>query len=452
MPPNILLIVCDSARADAFERESEFGWIQTPTADRLAREGITFTHSFTPIGICHPARACMETGQHAHTNGQFVNTMWDKPGSIVMRAGVSSFMRILQEAGYRTGYTGQRHLHEDYFDDSIPGAITAFKAAGLRMTNRPNRPQNPFFGELDLPVEHHRDAFTMRGAIELLQRYAAGNQPWLIQCDYDGPHPPFQLPEEYARLYDPDQIEKLRNFDDTGVGKAPIHARTRKAQLPLAWGDEWRQLIAHYGGYVTMLDHFTGQILEELERLGMAENTVVLFTSDHGEMVGAHGVVTKYPQMYDEVLRIPLRVRWPGHTPSGSIETSYVSHVDLLPTFADLAGAPLPEGIHGRSWAARLRGEPLTAPRDAVSGELHGWGQNSWYSLRMVRTDTWKYVWSPFVDDELYDLTNDPAECKNVAADRPEIVMAMRARLASEMRAVNDPLVSHGDFRNLPQS
>lgn len=446
--PNILMIVCDSARADAYNGVGgEMSWIETPTADRLAREGVTFTNAFTPIGICHPARACMETGRHAHANGQLVNTVWDKPGSVVMRDDAPSFMRVLQSVGYRVAYTGQRHLHESFFDDVIPGAITAFKAAGLQMVNNPDRPQNRFFGELELPVDQHRDAFTKRGAIALLERYAAQEKPWMIQCDFDGPHPPFQLPVEYARMYDPDKIQKPCSFDDDPTGKAPAHARARRDQLPLPWGDEWRQLIAHYGGYVTMLDAFTGEILETLERLGMADNTVVIFTSDHGELVGAHGAVTKYSQMYDEVLHIPMIARWPGRTTPGSIETSFTSHVDLLPTFADLSGAPLPEGIHGRSWAPVLRGEPLPEPRTVLYGELHGWGTNSWYSLRMARTHEWKYVWSPFVDEELYDLVHDPCEIVNIAAQRPDQVAAMRKLLGAEMRAVNDPLAGHQDFR-----
>jgi arylsulfatase A-like enzyme len=456
-PPNILIIIADSARADAYEHsgvtvggsEGDLDWVRTPVTYQLSLDGLTFTRAYTPTGLCHPARACLDSGLHAHANGQLVNTVWDKPNLFGLRPDAPSYLRLLQAAGYRVGYTGQRHLRQSVFDDVAPGAVTAFKAAGLREGVRDDRPQRkPFFGELDLPVEQHRDAFTVRGAQELLRRYAAQDRPWLIQCEFDGPHPPFYLPREYATLYDPEQVPEPASFEDDGQGKQSIHRRVRPQQMPEPWGENWRRLVAHYGGYVTMLDRFTGEILAELDRLGMAGNTLVVVTSDHGELVGAHGTVTKYPQMYDEVMRVPLRARWPGRIPLGTTEDSFVSHVDLLPTLAEIAGAPSPEGLHGQSWAALTRGETLTQPRSCIYGQLHGWGSASWYSLRMVRNERWKYVYSPYAEDELYDLASDPKEVTSVASAMPDQVAAMRRLLAQQMREVDDPLASHADFKS----
>jgi choline-sulfatase len=449
-PPNILLIICDSARADAYEHSTgdDLGWIQTPVADRLAAEGVSFRRAFTPVGLCHPARACLDTGLHSHVNGQLVNTVWDKFNLTGVRDAAPSYLRQLQSAGYRVGYSGQRHLRQHFFNDVVPGAITGFKAAGLRETTHPDRPRRlPFYGELELPAHQHRDAFTVRGTQELLRRYAAQSQPWLIQCEYDGPHPPFYMPAEYANLYDPVSILRPTSFDDEGTGKPLMHSRARSRQMPEPWGEDWQRLIAHYGGYITMLDQFTGQVLEELDRLGQADNTIVIFTSDHGELVGAHGTVTKYPQMYDEVLRVPLIVRWPGHTTPGTVEASFVSHIDLLATLTELAGLPPPQETHGQSWASLAKGEPVPNPREVIYGQLSGWGNNAWYSLRMVRNAGWKYVYSPFVEEELYDLTADPKEINNIASLRPNQVAVMRALMAQEMQAVGDPLAGQPEFR-----
>lgn len=446
---NFLLIIADSARADAYENtpHGSFNWVQTPVADQLSRDGLTFTRAFTPIGLCHPARASIDSGLHGHANGQLVNTAWDKFNLTGLLPTAPSYLKLLQAVGYRVGYTGQRHLRQSVFDDVVPGAITGFKIAGLREETHPDRPNHPpFYGELTLPPEQHRDGFTMRGATELLRRYAAQNKPWLIQVEYDGPHPPFYLPGKYANLYPYEAIRPPISFVEGNAPKPIGHARARAQQMPEPWGENWQRLLAHYGGYITMLDSFTGEILAELERLGMADDTVVIVTSDHGEMVGAHGVVTKYAQMYDDVLRIPLRVRWPGHVAPGSVETSIVSHVDLLPTLVELAGAPPPAQTHGKSWAALGRGEDLTAPRDTLYGQLHAWG-SGWHSLRVARTDDWKYVYGPFTEDELYDLKADPGETNNLAATHPEQVARMRVRLGEEMRAVDDPLHRSVDFK-----
>ena len=444
--PNILVIMCDSARHDAFGCRGN-RWIRTPHLDKLAAEGTVFTHAFTPIGLCHPSRACIDTGLHAHVNGQIQNSTWGRPDPFGLRKEFPSYVGLLKATGYRTGYTGQQHLRQELFEDVVPGAWTAFKAAGLSETPRGDRPQRPpFFGEFALPEEQHRDAFTMRGALELLRRYACKSQPWLLQCEYDGRHPPSYLPAKFARMYDPDGAPKPPNFDDSGEGTPAIHRRYRARQMPEPSNETWRRLVAHYAGYITMLDSFTGQILDELERLGMAENTLVLFTSDHGETADAHGIPTKYPTMYDDVLRVPLIVRWPGHVRAGAVEDAFISHIDLLPTLVEIAGGKPPEPLHGRSWAALTRGEPLVQPRRAIYGQLHGWGGPTWYSLRMVRDLRWKYAYSPFVDDELYDLESDPHEIHNLAAQRPEQIAVMRALLAEQMRSVGDPLARQPEF------
>ncbi len=437
--PNILLIIADSAQQTAYGCYGH-PHVRTPVIDSLASDGVRFTNAFTTAPVCHPSRSSIDTGLFPHKSG-ILNNSWGK-GSYPFRIGedAPSYVRTLQGLGYRTGYTGQRHLREELFDDVVPGAYTGFRMKGLRETARSDRPKHAYYGELDLPLDQHRDAFSVRGAIELMQKYAASDQPWLIQCEYDGPHYPALIPKEYARMYDPAQVEPPSNFDDPFEGKQEIHARAKVRQINEPFNDTWRNFIAHYWGYVSMLDAFTGQILSELDRLGLSEDTLVIFTSDHGDLIGAHGIASKYPMMYDEVLKVPLVARWPGRFPAGLVCDDFVSHVDLLPTIIEVAGGTLDAEVHGRSWVPLVQGEPLETARTSIYAQLHGLGAGNWYSLRMVRSSDWKYVFSPFAVEELYDLRSDPGEVRNVAADRPEQVQVMRQELLSWMEDVGDPL------------
>ncbi len=443
--PNVLLIVWDSARADVF---GCYGHpvVQTPHVDRLAAAGVRFLQAFTASPLCHPARASLDTGLFPHQNGMLNNSV---PGEYPFRihSGLASYVSLLAQMGYRTGYVGQRHLRPELFHDVIPGSYTALRAAGLRETVRSDRPHGTYYGCLELPMEQHRDYFTVRGTLELLRRYAALPQPWLIQCEFDGPHPPFRVPVPFVDLYDPGQVPKPANFDDPALEKPPIHRRVRRQQLDRPFDRTWQELIAHYWAYVSLLDHFTGQILDELDRLDLSSRTLVLLTSDHGELVGAHAAVTKYPCMYEEVVRVPLIARWPAHLPAGHTVEGLVSHVDLLPSLVELAASPpgststlpVPSGLAGQSWAKLARGEAGALDRQAVYAELHGFGTN-WYALRMVRTPEWKLVYSPYEEPELYDLHNDPGELHNLARSHPQQLRHLVDLLRAHTVATGDRL------------
>mgnify|MGYP001253917388 CR=1 FL=1 len=437
--PNILLIISDSAQQSAY---GCYGHprVRTPFIDALARDGVVFTNAFTTAPVCHPARSSIDTGLFPQHSG-ILNNSWG-PGTYPFRISddAPSYVRALKALGYRTAYTGQKHLREHLFDDVVPGSYTAFRMSGLRETARSDRPRHAFYGELDLPLDRHRDAFTVHGAISLLRQYAASDRPWLIQCEFDGPHYPLVIPKEYARMYDPASVEPPPNFDDPFDGKQEIHARAKAKQINEPFNDTWRNYIAHYWGYVSMLDAFTGEILAELERLGLDRDTLVIYTSDHGDLIGAHGIATKYPMMYDEVLKVPLVARLPGRIPAGRVCREFVSHVDLLPTLIEFAGGAVEAPVHGRSWAALACGESASWPRTSIYAQLHGFGPANWFSLRMVRTEEAKYVFSPFAVDELYDLRTDPGELRNVARERPELLQEMRGRLLEWMEAVDDSL------------
>jgi arylsulfatase A-like enzyme len=431
--PNILLVVTDSAQQSAYGCYGN-ALVRTPAMDALAREGVCFTQAYTAAPICHPSRASIDTGLFPHRHGLLdnIHTPDAYPYRIVPQA--RSYVDLLAELGYRTGYTGQWHVRQDRFDDVIAGGWTAFRATGLSESPRADRPHHRYFGELAISPDQDRDAYSVRGAVELLRRYARLGRPWLLQCEFDRPHPPVCIPPPYAGLYDPDIVPPPGNFHDPAVGKGAVHLRARAEQLPGPFGDTWRQLIAHYWGCITMLDDYLARILEELDRLHLREQTVVIVTSDHGELMGAHGVVTKYPMMYDEVVRVPLVARGPGHLPAGQRRDDFVSHVDLLPSLMDLAGGGIPRGVHGRSWAGPTGN--TAPPRHSIYAQLHG------HTMRMVRTRGWKYVYGPDAEEELYDLALDPGEVHNRASTAPAQLAEMRRLLREWTVAVGDSVAS----------
>lgn len=201
--------------------------------------------------------------------------------------------------------------------------------------------------------------------------------------------------------------------------------------------------MSRYLGEISLLDTQVGRILEALERLGLAENTLVIYTTDHGDMCGGHGMIDKHFIMYDDVVRVPFIMRWPGHIAPGSECSAFVSHsIDLPSTFCEVAGAEVPDTFRGRSLLPLVRGELDNGRRD-IFCMYHG-NQFGLYSQRMVRDRRWKYVWNATAEDELYDLESDPGELHNLATDpscRDELIR-LRQRLLVWMEGISDRLLN----------
>ena len=197
--------------------------------------------------------------------------------------------------------------------------------------------------------------------------------------------------------------------------------------------------MAYYLGVISLLDAQVGRVLEALDRLDLAERTLVVYTADHGDLCGGHGMVDKHFVMYDDVQRVPLIARWPaGLEAGGTCEDMLIQEIDLASTFCDAAAAPVPSTFEGRSILRAARGED-TAPRADVFGEWSG-GQFGLYSQRMVRDRRWKYVWNCTDVDELYDLETDPGEIRNLAGDptHAEQLQRLRLRLVAWMEKLGD--------------
>jgi arylsulfatase A-like enzyme len=442
--PNILLVLSDQHRYDCVSGHGH-PVVQTPHLDRLAAAGLDFSQAYTPAPVCLPARTSLLHGCWPCRHGCLMNE-----GLGVLHPDtreLPSYGRQLAGAGYWLGHVGKWQVSAGHppasfgFHESNPGGGYGAWRAAAGLPARPHR--NGWFGETDPGVtpEQSRLGWEAGQVTAMLERAAGRSAPFFVRWDTSEPHLPNLVPEPYASLYNPAQIPPWASFGDTLAGKPFIQAQQRRTwRLEGKSWEEWAPTVARYLGEVSLLDAQIGRLLETLERLGLAENTVVVYSADHGDLCGGHGLIDKHYVMYDDVARVPLIVRWPrGLVRPGRRCDGFVVHaLDLARTFCELGGAAVPETFQGASLLPALAGEPLAARPD-VFGMYYG-NQFGFYTQRMVRDPRWKYVWNATAEDELYDLEADPAELRNRAADPAcaAVLEARRRRLVEWMEAVGD--------------
>jgi len=245
-------------------------------------------------------------------------------------------------------------------------------------------------------------------------------------------------------MYPPDKIAPWPSFPDPMVGKPYIQAQQRRTWKIADWTwQDWAPVVGRYLGEISLMDAQIGRILDTLDRLQLADGTLVVYTTEHGDLCGGHGLIDKHYVMYDDVTRVPLLIRWPGRVAPGSLCGAFVSHsIDLATTFCQVAGAPVPETFQGKSLLPLLAGERDNGRQD-IFAAYHG-NQFGLYSQRMVRNRRWKYVWNATAEDELYDLASDPGEVRNLATEpacQSELAR-LRRRLVAWMEEVRDPLLN----------
>lgn len=446
--PNILFIFSDQHRYDC-ARYSGHPLLQTPALDRLAGEGLRFTQAITPSPICTPCRASLFTGLWPSKHLCIANGDTESPGAPEMT--VPSFGAVLRDAGYRTHYVGKWQVHpalgplESGFETWR--RPEEYEGWFRERSGRETRAGFPWWGGVDerLRVEDTMLAWGADRIIEFLSEPAASDRPFLACWCPREPHLPGIVPGELSGLYPSREIAPWDNFPDPLVGKPAMQRQQRMTWRVEDWTwDAWASVVSRYLATVHLMDMQIGRILSALDVLGLADNTMVVYSSDHGDLCGSHGMVDKHYVMYEEVVRVPLLVRWPGRIAPGSAAGDYVIHaLDLPPTFCDAAGAAAPPEYQGESLLPLLtRGEPLDR-QDGFS--MYFGNQFGLFSQRMVRTDRWKYVWNAVARDELYDLKHDPAELNNRSAEpslRP-LKTEFQARLVHWMERTGDRLLNN---------
>jgi arylsulfatase A-like enzyme len=467
--PNILVIMTDQQKATASHLYGNT-FCETPSMERLAREGVLFENAFTPHPLCVPTRISLWISQFPHSHG-------GRRNQTLMPADALHVFKIWKEEGYRTGLVGKNHcfdLPEDIalFDmwcemgrSNLSRDESPLEAGWLQRLNRVRvarrsvdmAPQSPRFsyGISHAPTEDHSTALIASQTVRFLEEYQ--NEPFVLWTSFPDPHEPWIAPEKYASMFPQEKIQlppwREGEFDE----RAPERNRVLYQMLGIA-DDPLEHIYGMMGIYYAMVrfvDDGLGQILDALETLNLRQKTIVVFCSDHGDFMGEHRMQCKGGVFYDCMTRVPLIVSWPGQVPSDKRDNSMVNLIDVAPTLLELQDIEISRSIHGEGLPTVTNAEP----RDAAFSEYGAGGPPfrmadleklprpygrhtlmkslQWREAegrrKMARTRKWKYVHDPMGDrDELYDLENDPWELENVV-DNPsnrEALAEMRLRLA----------------------
>jgi len=454
---NILYILCDQLRYDALSCNGA-AVCQTPNIDRLAKGGVNFSRFYSVNALCSPARGTILTGMYPHIHGQLANMgnfncVFDS--QIMSRKGYAEY---LQQQGYQTGYAGKWHLPaegnkeqwhfdqwhtmEDYHDFLLERGID-YEMGRDEVAPIEFGANATFHGPCTLKAEEHEDYWTTERVCEMMESFTQSDKPFMVCAAFHGPHFPYAVPEPYNTMYDPNSVEKYENFHETFQNKPMVQQMElmRWNTAHLTWAD-WQKVIATYWGYVSFLDSLVGRLTDKLKELGIAEDTAVIFTADHGDMLGGHRLFNKGFNMYEEDHHIPLVIRWPGIAAEGAVSDGFSGLVDVFPTILDMAGADIPAQAQGKSLRELLGGKIPSSWRDDILCEFNGY-ESTLLSSRMVRTEQWKYVYNPFDKDELYDVVSDPGELYNLA-ELPaftHVLRRMRERMLKWLRETDDGIV-----------
>lgn len=419
--PDIVLLMTDQHRFDELSLLGTPG-ADTPAIDQICRSGMMFTHAFVPTPQCSPARAAIMTGRHPHRTGVVGNVSRNRnvPAgmSAPLNATIPSLGSVFSEAGYHTAYFGKWHLGKSPVEH---GFQTVGVASGREISLR--------VGDFIRQLKRQED----RPPMLLVVSWINPHDIYSINRDktiVDG-----EIETNLPKSLDDDLLTKpfpQRHFLAEDQGK-PFKNYTKR---------QWTRYAQYYHQLTTQVDAEVGRVMNSIR--SQFPDALTVFTSDHGDLGGAHQMPYKCPAMYDELIRVPLAISWRQQVKPGTSD-ALVSSIDILPTLCDLAGVAIPANVDGRSMRLILNGQSTTESkwRDAVFGEYYG--KQKWRApMRMIRSHHWKYTRYTRYGEELYDLINDPAETHNLADD--EDFKTMKQKLASQLEAwmnrTDDPFTS----------
>lgn len=506
-PPNLVFIWTDQ---QAPRTMAAYGndRIETPNLNTLANEGTTFERAYCTSPVCGPSRSSIMTGKYSHTTGVTGN-------NIPLRADDTTMAELLDE-DYVTGWIGKWHLGDEVFrqrgfDEWIS---TEDQYHPFYSGDRPDNTHSDYhefliehgyepdqveddgyrwfsreFVASTVPEEHSKPKFMADAAIDFIQRHR--DEPFVLHVMFLEPHDPYTGPRDDQ--YGSRDVELPPNFDHDGLDDQPL--RYRFARETIRRGiyrrppnimatppteDDWREVISNYWGLVSLVDTHTGRILDALDGEGLTDETITVFTSDHGDMMGSHGLYTKMTQ-FEESVRVPLLLRLPDGTASGKRVERPVSQIDLLPTLLDAMGQSVPDhhGLQGESWLPFLRGEGgleeenvfvewnganfhgafgrrsvehadetrpgLIPEAEALADEMDLTEAEVMHAYTdpartVVTPDGWKLTYRRSGEHELYDLDEDPYERENMVDQYPNVVDELHEAIVDWQVRTHDPV------------
>ena len=438
-PPNVIVFMSDQERADVVKKGHP---CITPTAEKLAEEGLLFDRCYTPTAHSCPARGCYFTGLYPSHHGIYNNILTHTAIAGAINPGCRMFSENMREAGWNLGITGKWHCSrtenpEDRgWEEVLPTATArnaltpeAFwegqvKAAQTPEDNSPRRRgeiltpgyrRRFLYGTTEKTMDQHPGHRIVSKTIEAMERYAKEDQPFFIHCGPGEPHDPYIVPPNYLAMYDGVEAPLPPSYHDDLQDKPRIYQRHRKQLWSQLSDEEVKESIVHYWAYCTMLDDYRKMLYDAVDDLGLRDNTILIFMSDHGDYLGDHGLYCKGVPSFDSAIRVPFIVRWPeGIESPGRVIDEFVTLCDFAPTFLEVAGLDQ-NPTSGASLAPFFSSSEV----DGWTQELHTQfnGVELYYTQRSVMTKEHKYVFNGFDFDELYDLTKDPETMTNLVDD-----------------------------------
>jgi len=410
-PPNLVFVLADQWRAEAFGYAGNAD-VKTPNLDRLRREGVQFVNAVSAMPVCSPTRASLLTGQRPLTHGVFLNDVPLNPEAVTIA-------KVLRGVGYDTGYIGKWHVDGHGRSKFIPRerrqGFDYWKV--LECTHDYNHSAYYADGPEKLCWEGYDAIAQTTDAQQYLRDHAQAQKPFFLVLAWGPPHDPyFTAPEKYRALYDPARLTLRPNVPEAGRANA-------------------RKTLAGYYAHCTALDECLGELRRTLRETGLEDNTLLVFTSDHGDMLGSQGAYKKQ-RPWDEAIRVPLLLRWPkGLGAKARQLDAPINSEDLMPTVLGLCGAPVPKTVEGLDYSSYIRGRKNPGDGATVIACVSPFGE--WVrriggrEYRGVRTTRYTYVRDLRGPWLLYDNQADPCQTNNLA-NQPKVAK-LQARLEATL-------------------
>ncbi|MGM0504534.1 MAG: sulfatase family protein [Bacteroidota bacterium] len=444
--PNLLFIFPDQFRPQSMGFVNEDP-VHTPNIDRLASEGMVFSNAVSNRPLCSPYRAMLMTGKYPFSNGvqTNVNTSSRKFGNFLEEDEIC-FGDVLKANGYYAGYIGKWHLDPpkgpdvENWQDAVWSAFTPpDKRHGFDFWHAygcHNRHNDPYYWETNACIEDtlFPGEWSPIHEAKVASRFIEKNKgkPWALFVSMNPPHGPYhEVPEKYRDIYKNIATDSLLNRPNVPEGTS---------------GDIGHNNVIDYFACVSGVDEQIGKILDKLEKTGQAENTIVVFTADHGEMMGSHGLLQKVVY-YEESFRVPFIARWPGKLkPEES--SLHLSAPDIMPTLLGLMGVKedIPTDIEGDDYSKTFRGIPEETPEFALY--INSSFSSALGGMRGLRNDRYTFVIQrnnsgEIINTILFDNKNDPFQLDNIAKQHPTLVDKFESQVFEKLAEINDPWIKY---------
>ena len=474
--PNILIFMTDHQRADM---APPFKRATTPNLDAFYTDAIAFTRTYCPAPHCCPSRATFFSGLYPSQHGVWNNVNVGNSLSRGLTDGVRLWSEDLKAAGYHLYFSGKWHVSNEEGPEDRGFEVTYSDGQYTRTTGRPkplvkewkhytegvtckvgvsdkaadgitckvgirdkadgtiDRPGYPPYHQYGLSDNPFKDTSKVESAIKSIMERKPSNSPWCHYVGTLGPHDPYDVPQEFLDMYRLEDIHLPENFYDDMMDKPAFYRRTKDIYSQLS-DEEHKKSIQHYLAFCSYEDHLFGRLLQALKDTDALKNTIIVYTSDHGDYCGEHGLWAKGLPCFEGAYHVPLLVKHPKYTVRKADTSNpanehnidaFVSLADFAPTILEMAGVHTGRCFAGKSLMPFIKGEKPDEWRDTLFTQTNG---NELYGIqRSVRTKEWKYVYNGFDYDELYNLIEDPYEMVNVikTPDNKEVIKDMCKRM-----------------------